>query len=97
MLINPETTKLEYLLYKVTYFGNENPPFSALKYENHRNSDGMFFPRILAGYIFENDSTKSLRYKVTFADAVLLDEEFDVKISEKPAFSPIYKSGIAPH
>ncbi|WP_323824189.1 DUF6503 family protein [Algoriphagus sp. C2-6-M1] len=84
MLINPETNRLEYLLYTVTYFGNENPPFSALKYEDYRNSDGVYFPRILTGYTFENDSTKNVKYQVTFADALLLDEEFDAEIFEKP-------------
>ena len=84
MLVNPETNRLEYLLYTVTYFGDENPPFSALKYEDYRNSDGVYFPRILTGYTFENDSTKSMRYQVTFADALLLDEEFDSEIFEKP-------------
>ncbi|WP_339866055.1 DUF6503 family protein [uncultured Algoriphagus sp.] len=84
MLINPETNRLEYLLYTVTYFGNENPPFNALKYEDYRNSDGVFFPRILTGYAFENDSTKSIKYQVSFADALLLDEEFDAGIFEKP-------------
>src|SRR5690606_1966699 len=84
MLINPETNRLEYLLYTVTYFGDENPPLSVLKYEDYRNSDGVYFPRILTGYTFENDSTKNLRYQVTFADALLLDEEFDEEIFEKP-------------
>ena len=84
MLINPETNRLEYLLYTVTYYGNENPTFSALKYEDYRNSDGVYFPRILTGYNFENDSTKSIKYQVTFADALLLDEAFDSDIFEKP-------------
>jgi hypothetical protein len=67
-----------------SYLGNENPPFSALKYEDYRDSDGVFFPRILTGYTFENDSTKNIKYQVTFADALLLDEEFDSEIFEKP-------------
>ncbi|PZX49134.1 DUF6503 family protein [Algoriphagus chordae] len=84
MLINPETNRLEYLLYTVTYYGDENPTLSALKYEDYRNADGVFFPRILTGYTFENDSTKNIKYQVTFADALLLDEEFDAEIFEKP-------------
>lgn len=84
LLISPETNRLEYLLYKVTYFGNENPTLNALKYEDYRDADGVYFPRILTGYAFENDSTKDIRYQVTFADALLLDEEFDAEIFEKP-------------
>ncbi|WPR75790.1 DUF6503 family protein [Algoriphagus sp. NG3] len=84
MLVNPDTKRLEYLLYTVTFFGNENPPLSALKYEDYRNADGVYFPRILTGYTLENDSTKTLRYQVSFADPLLLDEEFDSKVFEKP-------------
>lgn len=84
MLINPETKRIEYLLYTVTYFGDENPPLNALKYEDYRSSDGVFFPRILTGYTLENDSTTNVKYQVTFADALLLDEEFDSEIFEKP-------------
>jgi len=84
MLVNPETNRLEYLLYTVTYFGNENPPFSALKYEDYRDADGVYFPRILTGYSVENDSTKNIKYQVTFADALLRDEEFGAEIFEKP-------------
>ncbi|MDR7131303.1 hypothetical protein J2X69_003664 [Algoriphagus sp. 4150] len=85
MLINPETNRLEYLLYNVTYFGDENPPLSALKYEDYRNAGGVYFPRILTGYTFDNDSTGNLKYQVTFADALLLDEEFDSEIFKRPA------------
>ncbi|UZD24209.1 hypothetical protein PBT90_12520 [Algoriphagus halophytocola] len=84
LLINPETNRLEYLLYTVTFFGAENPPFSALKYEDYRNADGVYFPRILTGYAYENDSLKNIKYQVTFADALLLEEEFDEEIFEKP-------------
>ncbi|WP_296704335.1 DUF6503 family protein [Algoriphagus sp.] len=84
MLLNPETGRLEYLLYTVTYFGNSSPSFSALKYDDYRNADGLFFPRILTGYNFENDSTKGIKYQVSFADILLLDEPFDDSIFEKP-------------
>ncbi len=84
MLLNPETGRLEYLLYTVTYFGNSSPTFSVLKYEDYRNADGLVFPRLLTGYNFENDSTKGIRIQVSFADILLLDESFDKSIFEKP-------------
>lgn len=84
MLVNSETKRLEYLLYAITYYGNENPSLNLLKYDEYRESDGIFFPRILTGYTFENDSTKSLKYQVSFADPLLLNEEFDSEIFEKP-------------
>jgi hypothetical protein len=85
MLINPETNRVEYLLYSVTYYGNSNPSFNALKYEDYRDNDGILFPRILTGYTYENDSTKELRYNVSFGDLLLLPDEFDASIFEKPA------------
>ncbi len=85
MLINPETNRLEYLLYTVTYYGNENPSFNALKYEDYRDNNGIFFPRILTGYEYQNDSTKAMRYNVSFGDLLLLPDEFEASIFEKPS------------
>ncbi len=84
MLINPETNRLEYLLYTVTYYGNPNPSLSALKYEDYRDSGGLSFPRILTGYTYDNDSTGRIRYQVSFADVLVLDEEFEKSLFEKP-------------
>lgn len=84
MLLNSETGRLEYLLYTVTYFGNPSPAFSALKYEDYRNADGLIFPRLMTGYNFENDSTKGVKYQVSFADILLREESFDDSIFEKP-------------
>lgn len=84
MLLNSETGRLEYLLYTVTYFENPSPTFSALKYEDYRLADGLAFPRLLTGYNFENDSTKGIKYQVSFADILLLDESFEASIFEKP-------------
>ena len=84
MLINSETNRLEYLLYIMSDSGIENPPLNALKYEDYRDSDGVYFPRILTGYSFENDSTKNLKYQVIFDDPLLMDEEFDSELFEKP-------------
>jgi hypothetical protein len=84
MLINPETRRLEYLLYTVTYFDNPIPELNALKYDDYRESDGVFFPRTLTGYAFKNDSTQSIKYQVTFANLLLLGEEFGDGIFEKP-------------
>jgi len=84
LLINPETNQLEYLLYTVTYFGNKTPSLNALKYEEYRDNNGIFFPRILTGYVLENDSTKAMRYNLSFGDVLLLPDEFDASIFEKP-------------
>jgi hypothetical protein len=85
LLINPETNQLEYLLYTVTYFGDTAPSFNALKYEDYRDNNGIFFPRILTGYVYENDSTKAIRYNLSFGDVLLLPNEFDASLFEKPS------------
>jgi len=84
MLLNSETGRLEYLLYTVTYFTNSSPTFSALKYSDYRIADGLAFPRLLTGYNFENDSTKGIKYQVSFANILLQDEPFDDSLFEKP-------------
>lgn len=84
MLINEETNRLEYLLYTVTYFDNPEPKFNALKYEDYRNANGMYFPRLLTGYNLEGDSTTSVRIQMSFADVLLVDEEFEDSLFEKP-------------
>lgn len=89
LLINPETNQLEYLLYTVTYFGNTSPSFNALKYEDYRDYNGILFPRILTGYVYDNDSTKAMRYNLSFGDVLLMPEPLDNSIFEKPS-SGIY-------
>lgn len=84
MLLNPETGRLEYLLYTASYFGNPNPTMNALKYDDYRETNGLSFPRLLTGYTYENDSTKGIRNQVSFADVLILDELFNNSIFEKP-------------
>jgi hypothetical protein len=84
LLINPETDQLEYLLYTVTYFGDITPSFNALKYEDYRDNDGVFFPRFLTGYVYENDSTKAIRYNLSFGDVLLSPDQFYESLFEKP-------------
>jgi hypothetical protein len=55
-----------------------------LKYEDYRISNAIYYPRILTGYTFEKDSIKIIRYQVSFDDPLLLDEEFESDVFEKP-------------
>ncbi len=84
MLIDPETKRIAYLLYTVTFFGNGNSQLNALKFENYQNERGLFFPGLLTGYLLENDSTTQVRYQVSFSDLVLLDKKFDDSLFKKP-------------
>jgi hypothetical protein len=55
MLINPETKRMEWLLYTVTYFdGKPSDKFNALKFEEYHETNGLLFPRTLTGYKFDN-------------------------------------------
>jgi len=84
LLLNPQTKRLEYLLYTVTYFDHQQAKLSALKFEDYKEHEGVFYPRILTGYALENDSTQFIRYQVSFKNPKLLDEPFDNNIFEKP-------------
>ncbi|EAZ79265.2 DUF6503 family protein [Algoriphagus machipongonensis] len=84
LLLHPETGRLEYLLYSVTYFDENSQTLNALKYADYRDADGLVFPRTLTGYVYENDSTKNMKYQVSFADVLILDEPFEDSIFEKP-------------
>lgn len=84
MLVDPQTNRLEYLLYTVTFFGNNDPVMSALKYDDYRSIDGVEFPRILTGYSLENDSTSTIRYQVSFGDILLTGKKFKRSLFEKP-------------
>lgn len=84
MLVDPDTGKLAWVLYSVTFFDKNNTKMNALKYEDYRNTDGMIFPRVMTGYQYENDSTGRLIYQVSFADVALDTEEIDEDFFEMP-------------
>jgi hypothetical protein len=84
MLVDPESGKLAWVLYSVTFFDKENTKVNALKYEDYRDAGGLIFPRIMTGYQFENDSTKRLSYQVTFSDVLLVDKAMDADLFAMP-------------
>lgn len=84
MLVDPETGKLAWVLYTVTFFDKNNTGVNALKYEDYRDAGGLVFPRVMTGYQFENDSTKGINYQVSFSDVFLLEEPMDADLFEMP-------------
>jgi hypothetical protein len=84
MLVDPETGKLAWLLYKVTFYDKTNETMNALKYEDYRDAGGLVFPRVMTGYQLENDSTKRIRYQVSFSDVLLVNEPMDEKLFAMP-------------
>ena len=84
MLVDPETGKLAWVLYSVTFFDKSNTKMNALKYEDYRDAGGLVFPRVMTGYQFENDSTRRISYQVSFSDVFLVDEEMDADLFAMP-------------
>lgn len=84
MLVDPETGKLAWVLYTVTFFDKSNTKMNALKYEDYRDAGGLIFPRIMTGYQFENDSTRRISYQVTFSDVFLVEKEMDADLFAMP-------------
>jgi hypothetical protein len=84
MLVDPETGRLAWVLYSVTFFDKNNTTLNALKYEDYRDADGLIFPRVMTGYQLQNDSTKRLNYQVSFADVALDQDEIDEDFFEMP-------------
>jgi hypothetical protein len=84
LLIDPNTGQLAWVLYAVTYYDKNNQVQEALKYEDYRDAGGLIFPRVITGYQIENDSSKRIRYQVSFSDIFLVNEELEESLFEMP-------------
>jgi hypothetical protein len=84
MLIDPETGRLAWLLYRVTFFDKDNTQLNALKYEDYREVDGLAYPRIMTGYQYVNDSARHISYQVSFSDILLVNEPIDDALFAMP-------------
>ncbi|QSE96580.1 DUF6503 family protein [Fulvivirga lutea] len=72
---NPETFKLELLLYTVTYYtGEKHENYNALKYGAYKNVNGLLFPMSLKGHKYDSGKIGDLRYDVTFSNVALSKE-----------------------
>lgn len=85
MLVDPETDKLAWVLYSVTFYDKSNTKMNALKYEDYRDVGGLIFPRVMTGYQFENDSTRRISYQVSFSDVFLVDKAMDDALFAMPS------------
>jgi len=74
-LFNPESYKLEVLLYTVTYFsGEKSESYNALKYPDWKNVGGLLLPTTIKGHKYAADTLGDLRYEVSFSN-ISLDVE----------------------
>ena len=85
LLINPETKKLEWLLYTVTFFdGQPSDKFNALKYEDYQEHQGLLFPHKLTGYVYEEGQIGKVHYAAQFDQIQLKEEQPDQQQFEMP-------------
>ena len=84
LLTDPETGRLAWVLFVVTFFDKGNQIQEALSYEDYRDAGGLIFPRVITGYQVENDSSKRIRYQASFSDVFLVDEKLDNDLYKMP-------------
>ena len=69
---NPETHRLELLLYTVTFFEpGKEASYNALLYPEWQQVNGLLLPRRIEGHKFANDQIGDLRYQAGFSNVQL--------------------------
>jgi hypothetical protein len=72
---HPETFKMEWLGYTVTYFSKEKgKEFHFIKYSNWQDVNGLQLPKTLTWYNYENNKPTILRNAVNFVNVKLSKE-----------------------
>lgn len=90
LLVNPETHRMEKLLYTVTYYtGEAHENFNALSYEEFKSVGGVDLPTRLVGYKYKDGQTGDKRYEVSFLNIELKSERPDQNLFEMPAEAEI--------
>jgi hypothetical protein len=85
LLINPQSKRLEWLLFTVTFFdGQASDKFNALKYEDYQEHQGLLFPHQLTGYAYENGQIGDVRDVTHFDQLQLKEEQPDQQLFEMP-------------
>lgn len=87
---NPETYQMEWLGYTVTYFSKEkSKEFHFIKYHDWQTVEGVFLPKTLHWYNYENNKPTTFRNAVEFVNVRLLKEISDAEIFGAPEGSKI--------
>lgn len=90
ILIDPETHKMEMLLYTVTFYsGQAHENYNALSYENWTNINGVELATTLVGYKYGDGKTGDKRYEVKFNNLKLLEQRPDQNLFVMPAQAEI--------
>ncbi|MDX1471360.1 MAG: DUF6503 family protein [Flavobacteriaceae bacterium] len=81
---NPETKKMEWLSYTVTYFsGDKSQDFHYIKYDQWQDINGLLLPKTLQWYNVEGDSITSMSNERVFKAVRLSQEELPDSTFEK--------------
>ncbi|WP_203255707.1 DUF6503 family protein [Hyunsoonleella ulvae] len=82
---NPETYKMEWLGYTVTFFSKEkSKEFHFIKYSNWQTINGLVLPETLTWYNYENNKPTQKRNDLKFTDIKLTEERPVPQIFEIP-------------
>ena len=82
---DPETYKMEWLGYTVTFFSKEkSKEFHFIKYGNWQTVNGLLLPETLTWYNYENNMPTTKRNDLKFTDVELSREMPDAEIFEVP-------------
>ncbi|MTI39455.1 DUF6503 family protein [Fulvivirga lutimaris] len=86
---NPETFRMEMLLYTVTYFsGEKHENYNALKYD-WQQVNGLWLPSGFTGYKYTDGVIGDVRYQSEFTNVILSEEKPDQSLFDMPANSEI--------
>lgn len=82
---NPETYRLELLLYTVTYFsGEKHENYNALIYHDWQEIEGLLVPASFEGFKYEKGIIGESRYKAKFDQVILKQDAPDPSLFIMP-------------
>ncbi|MCL5128589.1 DUF6503 family protein [Algibacter sp. L4_22] len=89
---NPETYKMEWLAYTVTYFSKEkSKDLHFRRYQNWQDVSGLQLPATMAGYATENNVPTKMSREDTFVNVKLSKEIPDATLFDVPEGATIAK------
>ena len=84
LLIDPSTGRLAWVLFAENFYDMDNQVQEAIKYEDYQDMSGLIFPRLITVYEIENDSSKRIRYQVSYSDIFLVKKELEKSLYVMP-------------
>lgn len=87
---NPDTYKMEWLGYTVTYFSKEKGnEFHFRKFNAWQDVNGLLLPEAMVGYNYENNMPTTAKRETKFINVKLEKEQPDAAMFEAPAGAKI--------